>query len=1794
MPSTTPGAISVSEVVQARANVAESAADRREAWLELAEIEGRTALGGEARGQALAALLEGATDRESALAALQTVDGAGDPTLRYRALPEDGDTRSVERTAALWALAESFSEGTWCEELAERLLWDGLDLDLAERFAGTCGTGGPMTAVIGGHARTEPGLRLVPVEGGGRVEVIASATDKLQVSQHRVDAAAMFRAGSGSTAHPLDTLLDAFLLEPDQAWEVPLDPARPLRRTEVRPRAAGPLTALTVRAGNERATALVLSRPLEVQVVRQGEDAAIAVLRAGQAVAGATLLVDDAGTITEARTGRDGIARVKITGAVRVMATSGEGLGFVTARAPGAQPPRRESWAVVLWDRAVPERGDVRDVQIFGTAASGAATPTVVTLRSTGRNAGALASQEVRMAGGVGHARIFVQGGGSLVVEAGGQMLGSTYVGTANASRAAASVTFSDAADPEHRGISEAIAGSTVLVHVAGTGTVPAGGIDATVQWSTPWSSGETAVVIGTEPVQIPVSLAGAGPDDQLSVELVVGGLRVDGHLSITQADLAGPLSNVPEIVGLGQAVAMTVPPGTPWLRATLGGRTQWFIGGSPVALAQAGEWALCAWTGGGSCGPVSKLTVVDPNGDGNIDARGAWTGAPVLAAHTAEGVRGATVLREGASVGRAFAGPARAGTAESFLVTGNGEAVPLGGATAPVLKVTGALVRGEQSTVTIQSEAGSRVWAYLRESGKDRMAGVAPLWTGGRGYAGVAWRPGPVEGTLIAAGLLAEEERMAEKSEMRRMDYGYAPGSDAMVGSAGASGYGTGGGGMGGKRPKVAYGGEGVVSTAGGFFGEPKAIGVVDGKAPGAFTFDVPAWISAADVEVVVQTRDGRWTSEIVPIAVRGPSPGRVPDLAEPTLRDTAAIMSPDGSTLDPVGAELLHLARALPSWASVHALAALAAADRPTGPVRGAATALAAAREEHQASNPDWLAEEALARHLLAARKRPTSGRPLGDPYYAARSLAALTLAGSDLPDERDRARIAADRLLQGKDLPAWVVARGALALWLAGDGADALTRLPDPDPARPADAATIAAVRTVISGVADPTHAARWWATARSEGAYAGDRALALHALSRVSGRWFPPEAAEGNPAALDLWAESPVTEWRGRTFQRSNADGSYTPGQSLMQPDEVRVPAGRLLPIYVRMPGIPLPTRLRCPDGSGSLWVEMTASLTSVNTALCRVRPREEGDVALIISRFDANGERIATQALTIHVGAPREAALTDPMSENERLELAVALSRSGDLQARSVLSEVIRTTDLPPAWLKRASEALLTGAVAAAPRADADPLLLIQAFQGFREHVTDGTLDLPAAAALAHAYGAVPEGSVPNGAARALSATRVVMDARFKEELAAVSNLRSAGLELTALKLLQELLGRYPETPTVVRARFLVPAMLLGRAEGDGDRLGYTRSSLRHTAAAELAGFLLLHPPGTPDATPETPEAGALLSDALHALGDPARERSLTALLATAFRGVAGAEDVSWRLSLADARAVGAAGQPAAALRILDGIGVIPAVGTDTIALERGRALEALGRTGDAKLAFAAAAAGEPEAADRIAWLDRTAFATPSLLVLAPGAAPVIPALLRPGTEVTVTAIAIALEAALLRDAGGLRTDSIHVDGLRPTASKTLPVGAAGDVPLPALPEGAYLVTITVGARSERLVVVRTDAELVMTSSGGGTLLHLTTTRGAPVPAAQLWLFDAAGTVQTLTTDTQGSAWSPTVAKTAVARRGDRYAMAQAVAVPTQNNRAPPRPAARPKAADEAAYDDLFRQDAAQKVQASGL
>lgn len=1747
------------EAMEAWATCAPDAGEARARWLRVAEGEGASARGEAARRAAEEALLEGVRalpDGEAraraAERALAEPDGAGDPELSFLALgkvPADG-AGARRWTQAVLDLAGRFPiGGPWCDPLAAALIEVGAEPDAAERFLSTCPHARSSEASALREAREEaPGLRVQARDGG--IQVLATGAKVLRVAQHAVDPETLLRAAQGN---PLDVTLDAFLVEPDAEWDVPLPEGR-LERVRIAPRPGAALVALTVRAGDLRATTLVPQEPLRVEAVRRGGDLAVAAFRGIEAVGGAQVTVrDGSGALRSLKADASGVARgTGFAGALTVMARSGRGLGFATVPGGPVSPEEAELTRLVPHDREAPAEGGAGRVQVF-VATDGGAGAGRVTVRSYTRGGEVLDATEVDLASGSATAELWLQGGGRVAAERAGREVASIPLAVA----------------PEGPGPGVAVSflparprpGESVTVEVHSTLPPSPDGRSAWVRVTTPWSETVVEEVIEGGVVRVPVNLAAAAPGDRVGVEARIGGAPA---VSTAVRVLAGdppPPPGIPPLAAVGERMA-AAPEGC-WLRAVLSGAgKQIWMGGEPLALPTAGEWAVSAWCDGTESQPRTVRAV---EAGEKLSADGRWGGVdPTLWVETGSiGIRASRVLRPGDEPPRSAGGAS--GDGHSILAGAPDLAILAPGAPERVLALEGAPRRGESRPLSIGAglPEGSRMWVFVR----DASDGAAPAWAHAvrlvrralPGLAQAAWAYPEVSGETIAAALLAEEERLAEQREPVLLDWDRAAAEESLLGLIGSGG--GGGSGLGGLGTRGSGRGGGGMARDVGLGGlrpghDSRTLAFFGSARPGDLPFTAPPWVTEVSVEAVALTPDGRWHTGEAVLAVEGAPPSPRPAESEPE-----APGSWDGTL-----AALRGVASRLPVDARRQALAGLVA-----GGDAGAAPALRAALAHH-AGRGAGAAVAARLGHAVApdaaAALRRLEGLP--DVRHVERAMAALEAA----PGQPERAVAAARRLLREGEVEPWVRSRAALALWVGGQ----------PDEAREilvGDDVSVVAARAAVAGELARSHASDLWAVARDEAASPDERALCIQALARIPGAVVRPAERAAGPVVLPVRVGPPLAAFRGATFPRGRRAASKASGTAELGVVD-RVPLGRAFPVAVTVPESSLPGRLRCPDGGGleasARWIDLTPSPVPRDLE-CSVRAVVGGTLSLEVSWHGPGGAVRASGRAALEVEEARPGRPEDPMSPDERLEMGIALAQAGLPGGRPLLADLLAADWISPQAVAAASAALLEEA-----RRGDDPRALVAAFEAHRERSPDADLDLSLAAAVARAYAAAEE------PARAVAAARVVLDARFREELAAVREIQEGGLTLTALKLLRELMRRYPEVPTVVEARYLVPSMLLGRASGDGDRLGLTRSSLRHTAAAELARFLLVHPKAK-----ASPEAAVLLMDTLRQLGDAERQQALAGPLATSFRDA----EVAWRLALADARARfarGRAGEARAVLLRADPKGE----GAEAVALELGRVYEAEGDRRRA-LEHYRRAGGHGDASARIAWLERQELEVEPFRVLRPGDPAVLPGALRPGAKVSLTAYRIALESLFLRDGGSLDPETVRVDGLRPAALGEVAVDARGDVPLPALGDGAYLLTVGIGATTHRAVLVRSDLELsTRPGSSGDLLIQLSDGAGRPVRDALVWSFDEGGS-SAARTDPLGAVHRPGGASMVLARAGDRYASYRGNDVA--------RPPAQTidfedqKVAGElsdlvtqnsAAYEGLFRQERKAKVRADGL
>ena len=1700
-------------------------AQRRARALELADRLGPSARGERARGLAtqalrdtVAAAAEGAERQAAALAALAEDDGAGEPAFLFEATPDD-----ASRSEALWALGERFpGDGPWCAELAELSLGpvpatvgqatEGADVAAAQRFTAVCGGhAGPLAEALRAGSHGGTALQLLP-EDGGLIAVVSGAA-QLDIEQHGVDPLALWRTGAH---HPLDTSLDAFLVAADQSWSLDLPEDRVVR-VRLRPRGRAGVAALSVRASDHRATALVVPRPLEVQVVAQGETAAVAVLEGGRPATGARVrLQDGQGEEHEARVDASGVARLEIApGPLRIAATKGTGVGYAVADAPFQAAWSPQSVAIVAADRAFVAHGAQHRFTVVAVD-EGRARSRNLQLRSYASH-GALAQRvPVEMVDGVGSVTAWVEGGGRVAVYDGEDEVASQTLGLPGRALGAVAVSFPSLP-----------AGELGRVEVRLRRVAPPEGLRVRVELKGPTGLETTELRWTGGVIEIPVDLSAAAPRDTVRVKVVVAGeqdVGVSGTVEFRDAP------GVPELPALAEVgAALPGPASGWWIAEELSGLgKRWIPAGEALRLPTAGRWEVRAWEDDRSSGSTS-VTAVDAV---LVDGRRQLAESTLVAVSRDE-VESARIVPAGSEItltGPGWVQDAR-GVHAHFRPARQPLAVEVGGSV------------GEGLSLGAELPEGTRLWAWLTD-GSDYAAvpshaggQLDPRWAWNQGSAGLAvpWEALPVAAQRIAQALLEEEERLREDEDPQRLDFAFAAEKEmasglgalgAGLGGGGTSGYGSGRSGYGMAGRRAAWAGPPGVSAA--------ALAALESGAPGTWQVEVPSHVTAVWLRVLAVGPDGRVGWKVRRLQVRDGGDA----LPEPPA--PVASVAWDGSS-----EALRDLALGLPIGARAHALAALVAAGDD-----GSAAPLAFLKSD---SMEPAISPMVTASLRDGARPKGGSETALPDARVAARAAQSVRLLGAD----PGRATAQARRLLAGEHpLDPWSRTQAGLVLWLEGaDDDEVAAALAGQAPALAIARAVVGAERGVSPDLL--------WTVASADGAVADLRALAVQALAmqKAGGAAILDEAGGGGELTVDL--EAPWASWEGEHFRRGyRTAGKVGPLAAWSGP----VPAHRVVSMTVILPALDEPSRIACSLDEETLnWREIAASDRATKVD-CTVNSGDAGAHTLRVVRVSLDGAEMASTTLPFEVGPVASTRVDDPMSPDEAAAFGRVRALAGDADAAALLERLLQQERLVGSSVADLTSVLLEAAVV---RGDTEAVRA--AFDAYRERAPSGQLPLSTAAAVAHALAATGE------PARAMAATGVVMDARFAEELRAFDALRTGGLDLTALKLLRELINRHPEGAAVARARFAAGTVLLERADGDGDRLGYTRSSLRHTAAAELAATLALHLEA-----PEAPVGAAVLLGALETLGDAERGARLAGPLAARFADT----PVAWQLTLSDAHMRRLKGDSSGALRVLDGLGDLESQPAE-VALERARNLELLGRIEDAVAALGLAQA-QPEGQARLVRLTSGIRLETPVVQLGRDDPAVLPVRLVPGTQAVLSAYELSLESLALRDGGALDPNAVSVDGLGAVV-RTVRADRSGALPLPMSGPGAWLMTVASEGETARALVLRSEAALLVDEGpGGGAMASVQRPGGAPVADAKVWSW-AGGTVSAARTDRAGDAWLEQAPQYVLVKSGAGYTWSGHLEI-IHRQRSVPRSYKNKQGAPS--YQDLLKPAAA--IEASAL
>lgn len=1778
------------EAAVARATLAPTPAAGWEEWRGLVARAGASMLGQRARAEALDALDRWfAADPDPHALALRLESdplAADQPALLYHLIPQvtGGDPAKQElRLTSLRDLARRFPDhGYGCAELEAAAILSGAAERLAEIDA-LCPADSATAQVLRAGATGAEALLLQPEPGGAAL----LRTGAAEVSQVAVDPLALLQSGEG---HPLDQLPDASLLEPQQRWELPMPADRRIVRDRLTLAGAAPLAVLTVRVGDQQASILVRRQPIRVEARRQGSRISVAGFGAdGQPIRGGTLHLIDAGSadapigaVRTVKADADGIFRAAVTGEVRLMLQQGAGLGFAVVQPGGADAP--PAWGRIFpLDREMEQIAAVIRVQLAGQgrARLQSINPDGSLLREIPVDLDALPMVEIPASAG-GRLRLLsdpaplpragARAEAAPALELDSQPLSRT--------RLRVPAALSVEPDPDQPGRLNA----SLLTSLP----VPPEGLAMALAFPGRGAQRADEPAAQSGPLRLSLTPDPLDPAQPLRGTATVGGLPQAGiEVGAPPAD-PPPALQLPPLLALDAALPLegSMDPGG-WILVTCGRERRWSEAGAasaPASAFRAGPCAAQRWQAGrlsaptrffvsgpdgapGGASDIASYVASDAASDiasiaSDVGPDGVWRGPPDLVEIDGE----ARILLPGDRL--PLPAPASVLTAGRLTLPLDPANIHSAGSPLrdPELRVLieGVATRaapggGSDAVIGIRAPDGADVRVWVQDASDWWVLDPLDLPRLPGPVAAARqddWAPADQIGQQLAAGLLEEEERQRESRDAGRISFDFDAANEEM--GLGGDGYGSGMGGLGTRgsgRSSSVYGSTITLSAATQrlqYLG--RSLGWREGA--GDLSLSLPPSVTRIAVHTLTRTADGRWQADQHTIAVPGlPALDAAPPLIQPDLLSGAA--RPPAPLLIP---RALSAPGAAPSPAdSLRAL--LYTAQDPD------LIAAALLGDPSLAGDPILAAMASRASHPLIRAWRRRAGQPytgaanapdagrllsgIGDSEVARRAEIALQLA----PDAPDQALSLARRLAR-EELPPWVRARVGLTLDLCG--ADAA----EVDAALSGDDAAVLLVRGVLTGSAasgspDP----RLWDIAAAPGAQPIDRMLALRQLARRP----PPIPAPiklPKPPDLPAWAEPPLAEWQG-VLAPLPYEPAWTPGFVPTVP----VPTGRVFTVRFQIPPSPLPARLRC-EGDGALPAEPWQSLPPADKgqiAVCRYRMLAAPDTAAVLSLslHHPLGATVAATSLSVTATAPRSSAPADAFYPAQRRWLIALLARQGNRTVRDALEQELRAPDLSEAerlqLLKdRLTLASFSGAPGAAPGAASDPADLIRAFEALRERDRSSPVTVALAAALTRAYAAVGEQG------RALTAARVVLDARFSQDMEPVRRLAGIGMELGAARLLNDLIARQPDLPSVLQARLLLARVLASRAENGGDTLGMTRSSLRHTAAAALAGLLLTDPD-----SPIAPATAAELGDLLARIDDLDRLTLLTGPLAARYRE---APEGALLLQL-QARTLLRLGRARDALSLLRDQPDDPAA-----RFLQGWAEEQLGDSAAAVAAYDAS--GTAEAAARRAWLTEGSLPG-GVLTASDGK---IAADVQPGQPVRIVAWPLRLERLLLRD-GGLDPDGVHLDGLPGGVERTLTADGNGDLPAPPLAPGAWLVRFSSGDQSRRAILISDPLRVSLDAQTG--FVYVRTGDGRPVNSADIWYVDADSSTGTARTAADGSVMLPGSVSSIVVRSGDRYGTD--VAAQRRGPQRAPSPA--PMEMKSYDFDELQRE---QRIDASML
>ncbi|HNH50440.1 MAG TPA: hypothetical protein PKY30_25635, partial [Myxococcota bacterium] len=291
-----------------------------------------------------------------------------------------------------------------------------------------------------------------------------------------------------------------------------------------------------------------------------------------------------------------------------------------------------------------------------------------------------------------------------------------------------------------------------------------------------------------SQSVRIPLP---AGTDPQLQVSLSLSGLPPVTMAYQLPTEAAPPAPRLPELIRAGTPL----PPSPSLRQAMQGERVIWIAPDEQRILPASGTWQVATWRAGRQS-VATPITVVD---QGDLDNETIWRGKPALVWTGQE----PKILLPGQNL---------AGNAQPGWLMVPGLLAPLEQVDAsgqrsgdrPLARITATSSRtaaGVEATIEFGLPAGSSLWSWVRDASDQRTPDPAP---------GLRERPLPPspsyqqdyvrmveEGQQLAAGLLAEEERIREATQVQRLSYDYAP-SKEQVFEEDIGSYGWGSGGLG------------------------------------------------------------------------------------------------------------------------------------------------------------------------------------------------------------------------------------------------------------------------------------------------------------------------------------------------------------------------------------------------------------------------------------------------------------------------------------------------------------------------------------------------------------------------------------------------------------------------------------------------------------------------------------------------------------------------------------------------------------------------------------------------------------------------------------------------------------------------------------------------------------------------------------------------------------------------------------------------------------------------------------